>query len=68
MKYTSIPTVVPGLRIGEKLPRMAQVMDKIALIRSMQSTERDHFRAIKLVRTGYPITPTITSAAPARVQ
>src|SRR5688572_22976445 len=34
-------------------------MDKIALIRSVQSAERDHFRAIKLVRTGYPIKPTI---------
>jgi hypothetical protein len=50
---------VPGIQFGENWPRTAQVMDKIALIRSMKSNEADHFRAIKLVRTGYPITPTI---------
>jgi hypothetical protein len=54
-----IKTNIPGLTISEHWPRTAQVMDKIALIRSMSSSERDHFRAIKLVRTGYPIKPTI---------
>src|SRR6476646_5929006 len=33
-KYTSIHTTVPGLTIGEKLPLMARVMDRIALVRS----------------------------------
>jgi hypothetical protein len=55
----AIATNVPGVEFAEYWPRTAQVMDKIALIRSMQSSERDHFRAIKLVRTGYPIKPTI---------
>src|SRR6185436_6239581 len=55
----AIPTNVPGVEFAEYWPRTAQVMDKIALIRSMKSDERDHFRAIKLVRTGYPIKPTI---------
>ncbi len=55
----SIPTNVPGVHFAEHWPQTARVMDKIALIRSMKSTERDHFRAIKLVRTGYPINPTI---------
>lgn len=55
----AIPTCIPGLHIGEHWPQTARVMDKIALIRSMQSNEADHFRAIKLVRTGYPITPTV---------
>src|SRR5687768_9940572 len=54
-----IATNVPGIEIAEYWPHTAKVMDKIALIRSMQSDERDHFRAIKLVRTGYPIKPTI---------
>ncbi|MCC9606530.1 DUF1501 domain-containing protein [Blastopirellula sp. JC732] len=54
-----IATNLPGVRISEHMPHTAQVMDKIALIRSMHSTERDHFRAIKLVRTGYPINPSI---------
>ena len=55
----AIPTNVPGIQIGEHWPHTAKVFDKIALIRSMVSDERDHFRAIKLVRTGYPIRPTI---------
>src|SRR5688572_29260659 len=55
----AISTNVDGIQIGEHWPQTAQVFDKIALIRSMVSDERDHFRAIKLVRTGYPIKPTI---------
>ena len=55
----AIATNLPGVQIAEYWPKTAQVMDKIALIRSMKSEERDHFRAIKLVRTGYPIQPTI---------
>ena len=55
----SIHTNVPGIDIGEHWPHTAKVFDKIALIRSMVSDEKDHFRAIKLVRTGYPIKPTI---------
>src|SRR4051812_43522359 len=33
-KYRPIPSSVPGLMVGEKLPRMARVMDKVALVRS----------------------------------
>src|SRR5262245_17117145 len=29
----SIPTCVPGLRIGDHLPRIAQVMDRITVVR-----------------------------------
>src|SRR5204863_238351 len=47
----AIDTNVAGIQIGEHWPKTAQVFDKIALIRSMVSDEKDHFRAIKLVRT-----------------
>jgi hypothetical protein len=40
-KYKSIPTNVTGLRVGELLPKMAQTMDKVCLVRS-QSHENDH--------------------------
>lgn len=56
---TSIPTSLPGVHIAEYMPETAKMMHKIALIRSMKSSERDHFRAIKLVRSGYPINPSI---------
>src|SRR5206468_12785065 len=55
----SIHTTVPGTYIGEHWPLTAKAFDKIALLRSMVCDEKDHFRAIKLVRTGYPIKPTI---------
>ncbi len=55
----AIDTNLTGVQIGEDWPQTARVMDKIALIRSMSSGESDHFRAIKLVRTGYPINPAI---------
>src|SRR3954469_18979179 len=40
-KYKSIATNVAGLRVGELLPKMAQQMDKVCLVRS-QSHENDH--------------------------
>ncbi|MBI1248385.1 DUF1501 domain-containing protein [bacterium] len=55
----SIPTSLPGVHVSEYLPETAKMMHKIALIRSMKTSERDHFRAIKLVRSGYPLNPSI---------
>lgn len=50
----AISTNVPGVEFADFWPQTAQVMDKIALIRSMLSNEAEHDRAIALVRTGYP--------------
>lgn len=55
----TISTKLPGIAFAEFWPKVAQVADKISFIRSMSTGEADHFRAIKLVRTGYPINPTI---------
>ena len=35
-------TSVPGLRIGEKLPSVARVMDKVTLVRSIRHTMKNH--------------------------
>jgi hypothetical protein len=40
-KYKPIPSNVPGLQVGELLPKMAQTMDKVCLVRS-GSHENDH--------------------------
>ena len=40
-KYKGIPTNVPGLHIGELLPKIAQVMDRVTLVRS-GTHENDH--------------------------
>src|SRR5438105_3276021 len=56
-KYATIPTVVPGLRVGEKLPRMAQMMDKIALVRSGAHNNDHHETATNWVLSGRFGTP-----------
>jgi hypothetical protein len=38
----SIPTCVPGLRIGDHLPRSAPIMDRITVVRSMTHPYPEH--------------------------
>lgn len=49
----SIKTNVPGIQINELLPRHAQVMDKLAIVRSMNHTTGDHFAGAHWMLTGY---------------
>src|SRR5262245_17323695 len=51
---TTIGTAVPGIRIAEHMPRMASIMNELALIRSMTSLEGNHGRATYLLHTSYP--------------
>ena len=48
----SIETKVPGIRIAESLPKVASVMEHLAVIRSMATKEGDHSRATFNLRTG----------------
>ncbi len=48
-----IETSVPGVRIAQGWERTAQVMDQIALIRSMTNREGSHQRATYQLHTGY---------------
>ena len=41
--YQSIATKLPGVRICEKMPYHAEVMDKVNIIRSFTHTTNDHF-------------------------
>src|SRR5947209_5414204 len=52
-EFRPIDTNVPGVRIGEHLPRLARQMDKIALIRSFRHHNSDHGRADHYMLTGY---------------
>jgi hypothetical protein len=51
-KYKSIDTNVPGLRIGELLPRMARVMDRVHLVRSGAHNNDHHETATNWVLCG----------------
>lgn len=55
----AISTNVPGVEFADFWPKTSQVMDKIALIRSMRTPEAVHDRAIHHLRTGYRPNPAI---------
>lgn len=48
----AIATSVPDIQIAEPLADLAPHMEKLALVRSMNTTEGDHQRATYLLRTG----------------
>src|SRR5262245_41920633 len=54
-EFKPIPTSVPGLRIGEHLPRLARHADELALIRSMTHSDVDHLTATHFQLTGRPV-------------
>lgn len=52
--FRPIKTSIPGIEISEHLPKLADRMGDLTLIRSMHSPDGDHDRATHLLRTGYP--------------
>jgi hypothetical protein len=50
--FKETATKVPGIRISEHLPKLAQHMNRMVLVRSMYTKEADHGRASYLMRTG----------------
>ena len=52
-EFRPIPTVVPGIEIGELLPEIAKVTDKLAIIRSIVGLRDEHSSWQNL--TGYPM-------------
>ena len=51
--FRPISTNVNGVQICELMPKIAQQMDKLAVIRSMRTSEVDHPGGIYLMHTGY---------------
>ena len=51
-KYQTIATKIPGLRIGELLPKMAQCLDKVCLVRSGTHENDHHETATNWVLSG----------------
>lgn len=52
-EFKPIATNVPGIQIGEHLPRIARQMDKFSLIRSFRHSNSDHGPADHYMLTGY---------------
>ncbi len=51
--FKEVDTAVPGVKVGEHLPKLAKQMKDLAVIRSMATKEGDHTRATYHMRTGY---------------
>jgi uncharacterized protein (DUF1501 family) len=51
--FATIPTRLPGVRFSEHLPRLARMLDRFALIRSVQHFERDHGVGAYYMLRGY---------------
>src|SRR5437660_3414752 len=52
-EFRPIATNVPGIQVGELMPRTAQQMDKFSLIRSFRHHNSDHGPADHYLYTGY---------------
>jgi hypothetical protein len=56
-EFGAIATSVPGVRIGELLPRCARVMHRVALIRSLGHGNANHVQASLAAMTGHAHPP-----------
>ena len=52
--YRPIDCRTPGLLISEKLPRLAQISDKFAVVRTVTHKQNDH-NACHYIQTGHPM-------------
>jgi hypothetical protein len=59
-EFKPISTKATGVQISEHMPLTAKVMDKLAIIRSMNTREADHGRGRYYMHTGYPPNPNMT--------
>jgi hypothetical protein len=53
----SIPTSVPGIHISELLPKTAQQMHHLTLVRGVNTSEDDHLKGAYMMLTGRRQTP-----------
>jgi hypothetical protein len=52
--FGHIPTKLPGVHVSELMPRCAGMLDKLAVIRSMKTSQSEHFGGIDLLTRGDP--------------
>jgi hypothetical protein len=58
-EFREINTRAQGVKISEHMPKTAQVMNNLAIIRSLTTTEGDHTRGRQLMHTSYTPNPAI---------
>lgn len=55
----AIDTRISGVKFSQYLPKLADVADRLAVLRSLHSMEGDHERANSLLHTGYTPNPAL---------
>jgi hypothetical protein len=60
--YQPIASCTPGLLISERLPRLAQISDQFAVVRTVNHRQNDH-NACHYIQTGHPMPPAQRGAA-----
>src|SRR5436853_4129265 len=58
-EFSEINTSASGVRISEHMPKTAEVMNHLNIIRSFTTTEGDHGRGTQLLHTSYTPNPAI---------
>jgi hypothetical protein len=58
--FGSIPTRIPGVHFSSLMPRCAGIADKLNIVRSMKTSQSEHFQAISLLQRGNPDRPGFT--------
>lgn len=64
-EFASIPTALPGLRICEYLPKLAELANLYTVIRSVTHEDNAHETAFYSLMTGWPHPQMNTNARPA---
>ena len=52
-EFNSIPSDIPGYRVSELMPKLSQMCNKLAILRSVHHTMNEHSQATHTVLTGY---------------
>ena len=50
--FKAIPTSVPGIHISELMPKMAKLMGRVGVVRSLDTRVADHGQAMELMQRG----------------
>jgi len=61
-EFSPIDTAVPGVSIGEHMPRLARQLDRWSIVRTLKHVEGNHLLAMHVALTGRP-TPVPRSTA-----
>src|SRR5438270_6717937 len=56
--FKPIPTSVPGMHVGELMPRLARLADRLCILRAVATDDNAHSSSGYSMMTGYPHQPT----------